>query len=250
MSYPQQPEIVLSGIPGTEIEVPELSVGYTRNSGRVFEGTIREAADVASFLRSTFGKDEIELQEQFVVLYLNQARNIIGYYRHSKGGINATVADKRIIIGTALKCAAISMIVAHNHPSGNLKPSEADLGLTKDLNEGCKVVSIALVDHLIITKGGFYSFANEGLLGLAGLSSLKPSVTQSDYVQMMLADLASGVHHNKRSTEKLAKTFGIEDKTIIKELTELAIVRWARVLAHASGTTRERYESIVGLYNI
>ncbi|MEO6833425.1 MAG: JAB domain-containing protein, partial [Chitinophagaceae bacterium] len=221
MSYPTQPEIVLSGIAGTEIEVPELSVTYSRSSAKAFEGTIREATDVATFLRSTFGKDEIELQEQFIVLYLNQARSIIGYYRHSKGGINSTVADKRIIIGTALKCAAVGMVVAHNHPSGNLQPSDADLGLTRELKEGCKVVNISLIDHIILTKTGYYSFANEGLLGLTGLTSLPPPNTPADYVQKMLADLKAGVHHNKRSTEKLATAFGIDDKTKIKELTEL-----------------------------
>lgn len=249
MSYPQLPEIVLSGIPGTEIEVPELSVSYTRSSSRIFEGTIASSADVARFLRSTFGKDEIELQEQFIVIYLNQARNIIGYYRHSKGGINSTIADKRIVIGTALKCAAVSLIVAHNHPSGNLKPSEADLALTKGLREGCTAVSITLLDHIIITKDNYYSFGDEGLLGLSGLSALQPAGTQLDYVQKMVADLRSGVQYNKRSTEKLAAAFGIEDKTMVKELTELAIVQRARELAHAPGTTYDRYQSIVDLYN-
>ena len=249
MSYHTQPEIVLSGLAGAEIEVPELNVSYTRNSGRIFGGSILEPNDVADFLRSTFGKDEIELQEQFIVLYLNQARNIIGYYRHSKGGINSTVADKRIVIGTALKCAAVGMVVAHNHPSGNLKPSEADLGLTRELKEGCKVVNISLIDHIILTRGGFYSFANEGLLGLSGLAALVPPNTTNDYVQKMLTDLKAGVHHNKRSTEKLATAFGIEDRTQIKELTELAIVQRARELAHAPSTVWERYQSIVELYN-
>ncbi|MBS1616227.1 MAG: strawberry notch family protein [Bacteroidetes bacterium] len=249
MPYPEHPEIVLCGLSGPEIQVPELNVTYTRNNSKTFSGSIREAADVADFLRSTFGDNEIELQEQFVVLYLNQARNIIGYYRHSKGGITATVADKRIIIGTALKCAAVALIVAHNHPSGNLTASNADLELTKDLKKGCEVVSIQLIDHIILSKGGFYSFAEQGLLGLSGVSSLQPPNTPADYVQKMLADLKAGVHHNKRSTEKLAATFGIEDKTEVKELTELAIVNRARELAHAPGTTWERYQSIVDLYN-
>ncbi len=251
MSYLPSPEIVLCGLAGTEIEVPELNVSYTRASGKIFAGSILEPADVAGFLRSTFGRDEIELQEQFIVLYLNQARNIIGYYRHSKGGINSTVADKRIIIGTALKSAAVGMVVAHNHPSGNLRPSEADISLTRELKEGCKVVNISLVDHIILTKASFYSFANEGLLGLSGLASLVPPNTPNDYVQRMLSNLKVGVQHNKRSTERLAAQFGIEDKTAIKELTELAIVQRARELAHTpDASTSERYQSIVDLYNI
>lgn len=229
--------------------MPELNVTYTRNQSKTFKGSIREAADVADFLRSTFGDNEIELQEQFVVLYLNQARNVIGYYRHSKGGITATVADKRIIIGTALKCAAVALVVAHNHPSGNLVPSNADLGLTKELKQGCEVVNIQLIDHIILSKAGFYSFAEKGLLGLSGVGSLQTLNNPTDYVKKMLTDLKAGLHHNKRSTEKLATAFGIEDKTAVKELTELAIVNRARELAHAPGTTWERYQSIVDLYN-
>src|SRR5205809_5460713 len=114
MKYQTIREIVLGDIP--EIEVPELHVSYTRSSGKFFLGHISQSKDVAEFLKRTFGKDELELQEQFVVLYLNQANAIIGYYRHTKGAINATLADIRIILGTALKCAAIALVICHNHP--------------------------------------------------------------------------------------------------------------------------------------
>src|SRR6266498_3708812 len=99
--YPEIPEIVLGNIP--EIEIPELQVTYDRGSGKQFLGKITSSEDVAIFIKKTFGQGEIELQEQVVVLYLNQANNIIGYYRHSKGGITSTIADIRIILGTALK---------------------------------------------------------------------------------------------------------------------------------------------------
>lgn len=249
MPYQSPPEIVLSGLGDSDLQIPELTVGYTRASGKIFSGSIRSAKDVADFIRSTFGKDEIELQEQFIVLYLNQKADVIGYYRHSRGGINATVADKRIILGAALKCAAVSMVIAHNHPSGNLTPSGADQTLTGQLKEGAKLVDINLLDHIILTKDKYLSFADEGLLGLAGLASLTPPNTPADYVQKMLTDLKAGVHHNKTSTEKLAATFGISDRNAIKELTELAIVKRARELAHAPGNTGERYQSIVDLYN-
>lgn len=250
MSYPQLPEVVLSGVDGTELEVPELNVTYSRVSAREFKGLISSAEDVAGFLRSTFGADEIELQEQFVVLYLNQQNGIIGYYRHSKGAINATVADKRIVLGAALKCAAVGMVVAHNHPSGNLTPSKADEKLTQELRDAAKLMDIRLLDHLIITRRGHLSFAEEGLLGLSGLSSLKSPPVAGDYPKRMLSDLKDGIAHDKRSTEKLAASFGIQDKTLVKELTELAIVERARELAHAPGTTRERFDSIVGLYQL
>ncbi len=174
MHYSSIPEIVLSGLGNADLEIPELTVGFTRASGKIFSGSINSAQDVADFIKSTFGKEEIELQEQFIVLYLNQRCDIIGYYRHSRGGINSTIADKRIILGAALKCAAVSMVVAHNHPSGNLKPSGADQTLTESLRDAMKLVDIRLVDHLIITKDKYLSFAEEGLLGLAGVTTLKP----------------------------------------------------------------------------
>src|SRR3989442_10796418 len=122
--YDTTPEIVLGDLP--EIEVPEIQVSYTRTPGKAFLGRITTAGDVASFLKRTFGQGELELQEQFIVLYLNQSNNIIGYYRHSKGSITATVADIRLILGTALKCASVAMVVSHNLPSSSTSPSRAD----------------------------------------------------------------------------------------------------------------------------
>ena len=172
MNYQSSPEIVLCGLGDAELLIPELNVTYTRSSSKVFEGDIRSSADMAKFIKSTFGREEIELQEQFIVLYLNQKFDVIGYYRHSKGGINSTVADIRIIIGAALKCAAVSLVVAHNHPSGNLSPSATDKELTSKLKESAKLMDLRLLDHLILTKTGYFSFAEEGLLGLEGVASI------------------------------------------------------------------------------
>ena len=174
MSYGPTPEIVLCGLGDTDLQIPELTVSFTRTSGKMFKGIITDAQDVADFIKSTFGREEIELQEQFIVLYLNQKCDIIGYYRHSRGGINSTIADKRLILGAALKCAAVSIVVAHNHPSGNLQPSEADRTLTASLRDAAKLMDIRLVDHLIVTRDHYLSFAAEGLMGLQGLATLNP----------------------------------------------------------------------------
>ena len=123
--YSPVAEIVL-GNTDIKFDVPEVKVRFNRSGRRKFFGKIGSANDVANFLRSIYIRGEIELQEQFLVLFLNQANEIVGYYRHSKGAINATVADVRVILSTALKCAAVSIIVCHNHPSGNKQPSEAD----------------------------------------------------------------------------------------------------------------------------
>src|SRR6476469_4062830 len=245
MKYRVTPEIVLGNIP--EMEIPELQVSYNRSSGKFLSGTIYSSFDVAEFIRNTIGGNEVELQEQFIVLYLSQANRVIGYYKHSKGSINATVADTRIILGTALKCACVAMIVAHNHPSGNLKPSRADEDLTRRLKESAALMDIKLLDHLIITKDGYLSFADEGLLNLAGLSGLTDG--HEKFVNAVTESLEKKTTHNKTSIEKLAATFGITDKTEVKELTELAIVKRARMLAHTEGSIKERFDEIVNLYN-
>lgn len=246
MKYPTVPEIVLGNIP--EIEVPELQVVYDRSSGKQFLGKVSTPEDVAIFLKRTFKNGEIELQEHFIVLYLSQSNNIIGYYRHSKGAINATLADIRIILGTALKCAALSMIVSHNHPSGNFTPSRADEQLTQKLKEAATAMDIKLLDHIIITKDSHFSFADQGLLGLEGVGSLTNKL--QEFVAKVEDDLANRKSHNKISIEKLAATFGITDKTEVKELTELAIVNRARKLAHSNQDIREKFYDIVNLYNL
>lgn len=245
MKYRVTPEIVLGNI--SEVEIPELQVSYNRSSGKFLSGTISSSFDVAEFIRNTIGNNEVELQEQFIVLYLSQANRVIGYYKHSKGSINATVADTRIILGTALKCACVAMIVAHNHPSGNLKPSRADEDLTTRLKESAALMDIKLLDHLIITKDGYLSFADEGILNLAGLSGLTDG--HEKFVSAVTEALQKKTAHNKTSIEKLAASFGITDKTEVKELTELAIVKRARMLAHTEGSIQERFDEIVNLYN-
>jgi len=220
MHYKATPEIVLCGLGDTELEIPELNVTYTRASGKVFDGDIRSAADVARFIKSTFGREEIELQEQFIVLYLNQKKDVIGYYRHSKGGINSTIADIRIVLGAALKCAAISLVVAHNHPSGNLSPSPADKVLTEKLKDGAKLLDLTLLDHLILTKNSYLSFADEGLLGLQGLASLPAMPKVSE--QAGSKQKFSNQHELNQHIEKLlagrsaTDVFSDEEKALIR----------------------------------
>jgi DNA repair protein RadC len=92
--------------------------------------TITNSQNAYEIFKSLFPVDTISLQEQFVVLYLNRANRVIGSYQLSKGGITGTIADVRLILSVALKTLATGLILAHNHPSGNLKPSEADRYIT------------------------------------------------------------------------------------------------------------------------
>lgn len=125
--------------------------------------TIANADDAYSILKGLFSADTISLQEEFIVLYLNRANKVIGSYKLSKGGISGTVADIRLILSVALKTLASGLILAHNHPSGNLKPSQADIGLTKRVREAAKLMDMEVLDHIIISNEGFYSFT-DGLL--------------------------------------------------------------------------------------
>ena len=102
--------------------------------------------------------------EEFWVLYLNNANKVITKNQLSKGGMTGTVVDVRIIFKSALESGAVGIILCHNHPSGNLKPSEADIEITKKVKTAGKSLDINVLDHLIITQNGYYSFADEGIL--------------------------------------------------------------------------------------
>ena len=125
---------------------------------------ITQSKDAVSILRSLWEKDTINAYEQAYVLYLNNANTVIGYYHHSKGSITGTVMDIQMIIGMALKSLARGVIIAHNHPSENKQPSDADKKITRQLKEGLKVFGIMLLDSVIITDESYFSFADEGLI--------------------------------------------------------------------------------------
>ena len=101
---------------------------------------------------------------KFWVLHLNRHNKIVGHQRVSQGGVAGTVADLKIIFKSALDMLASSIIAAHNHPSGNLRPSQADKNLTKKMVEAGKIIDIQVLDHLIVTNNGYYSFADEGMI--------------------------------------------------------------------------------------
>jgi DNA repair protein RadC len=102
--------------------------------------------------------------EQFFVLYLNYSNQIIEISQLSIGGRHSTIADAKRIFQQALRCAATGLVLCHNHPSGQSKPSTQDQSLTKDINEFAKLIDMKLLDHVIFTDYGYFSFADEGLL--------------------------------------------------------------------------------------
>jgi len=116
------------------------------------------------FFFQNWDLNKIEFVEQFKVMMLNRASKVLGILEISSGSSSGTVADPKLIFAGALKANASSIILAHNHPSGNLQPSQADIDLTRKLREGGKLLEIAVLDHLILTSESYYSFADEGLI--------------------------------------------------------------------------------------
>lgn len=146
----------------TLLNVSEIKVTYsTSDTPKV---KIKSGKDAYNVLLASWDLDTIELQEEFKILLLNRANELLGIYPLSKGGITGTVVDQRLIFAVALKCNATGIIICHNHPSGKLLPSETDITLTKSIGKCADLLEINLLDHLIITKNGFYSFSNEGKL--------------------------------------------------------------------------------------
>jgi DNA repair protein RadC len=147
-------------------KVAELKVSYQPETGWEEQPIISSSRDAYDFLYSFFPQETIALQEHFIVAYLNRANRVIGVYHTSTGGVTGTVADPRLILGTALKVVASGIILAHNHPSGNIYPSTNDIELTRKIKEGGQLMDITLHDHLIVTpaKDRYYGFADEGRL--------------------------------------------------------------------------------------
>lgn len=124
---------------------------------------VTAAEDIYKLLQPIF-QDFVEHHEEFWIVLLNRANKVLGVSQIGKGGLAGTVADPKIIFQCALKANACSIIMAHNHPSGQLNPSQADISLTSKIKEAGKMLDLPLLDHLIMTAETFYSFQNEGLL--------------------------------------------------------------------------------------
>lgn len=147
----------------SELKVSEIEVSYKPAIGR--KPKIACSLDAYIELKQFFPDETIALQEQFVCMYLNRANHVIGVFPISKGGITGTVADFRLILSVALKTATTSIIIAHNHPSGNLKYSKADEQLTIKIKEASRYFDINLIDHIILSpESNYFSFMDEGII--------------------------------------------------------------------------------------
>ncbi len=146
-------------------KVNEISIKYQGNFKISQAPKISSSLIAAELLYNTWNKDQIGLQESFKVILLNNANKVKGTFEVSTGGITGTLVDLRILFAVILKSLSCSVILAHNHPSGTLKPSEADKHLTKKIIKAAELLDVKVLDHLIITPDGdYYSFADEGIL--------------------------------------------------------------------------------------
>jgi len=139
-----------------------LELGRRRNFQEAMENEqIRGSKDAANYIRPLIGDLH---HEEFWVLFLNRRNSILSSEKMSMGGMTGTVIDVRLVLKSALEKYATSMIFCHNHPSGNLDPSDADKKITRQLKEAAAIMEIPVIDHLIVTQSGYFSFADEGLL--------------------------------------------------------------------------------------
>lgn len=142
--------------------IAALELGRRRQAGRLSQKPgIHTSAEAAQMLQPMLADLNHEV---FMVLFLSQNNQVNHYEMVSSGGVSATVADPKIIMKKALEHEAVKIILCHNHPSGNLKPSQEDLKLTRKLSEAALLLDMRVLDHLIVSVQGYFSFADEGLL--------------------------------------------------------------------------------------
>ena len=134
--------------------VSEIEITYKPAIGSKPEVT--SSSDAYHILKEYYPADQIALKEYFVVMYLNQANRVIGVQKLSIGGLTSAVADVRLLFGTALKVLATGLVISHNHPSGNLKPSLQDKSITKQIQDAGRLLDIKLLDHIILVPNDQY----------------------------------------------------------------------------------------------
>ncbi len=147
-----------------QFQVAEILLSYKSSVLPSLRPKITSSRNVYKILTENWDQNKIEFVEQFKVLLLNRANKVLGIFEVSSGGVSGTVADPKLIFAAAIKGNASGIILSHNHPSGNLQPSQSDIDLTRKIKEGGKVLEVQLLDHVIITNESYYSFADEGLI--------------------------------------------------------------------------------------
>ena len=145
-------------------QIAEIELVYKSQIKASERPKVVTSKDCYKLLRRTWDDGKIDLLEQFKILLLNRRNRVLGIYEVSTGGMTGTVADVRLIFTAALKAGSCAIVLCHNHPSGNLKPSKADEELTYKIREAARFFDIKVIDHIIVSHDGYFSFADEGML--------------------------------------------------------------------------------------
>jgi DNA repair protein RadC len=145
-------------------KLAEVKISYSHKVKASDRQSIHCSRDAFQIANLIIPEDQVEHHEFFSILLLNRANQVLGYKHISEGGIAGTVTDVRIIFQAAIKANASAFIAIHNHPSGNLHPSEADKKITQKIKEAGLLLDISLLDHLIVTSESYYSFADDNIL--------------------------------------------------------------------------------------
>jgi DNA repair protein RadC len=140
----------------------EITVSYSTKVKSADRPKIKCSSDAEKLLRQVF--PSFEHVEYFYLICLNRANQVLGFHQVSKGGISGTVTDVRVIYQVAIKSNSSALILAHNHPSGNTAPSEADLKITRKIKEAGAMLDISVLDHLILTNEGYMSMADDAIM--------------------------------------------------------------------------------------
>lgn len=146
-------------------QVTEVKMVYYNKVKAANRPQVKSSFDAYEILISNWDEGTINLFEEFYILLLDRSSRVMGRYLVSQGGVAGTVVDAKLVFAAALKARASSIILCHNHPSQNLRPSQADISLTEKLKKAGDLLDIFVLDHLIVTSdNGYYSFADEGLM--------------------------------------------------------------------------------------
>jgi len=146
-------------------KLAEVTLSYNTEIPVSQQPQVTSPGRAVELLRSVWGEGQLELREEFLVLLLNNSKRCLGWAKISSGGATATIVDPAAVLRVAILANAQSVLLNHNHPSGNLEASKADITLTNRIVKSGKLLGVDVADHIILTaRGGYLSFREEGLM--------------------------------------------------------------------------------------
>ncbi len=148
------------------MKLPEIEISIKYKGSKKTElKKVTSSRDAYEVCKLLYNENTIDWLEEMILICLNRANKVIGYYKVSRGGMTSTMCDPKVVFTIALNCAGTTAIIlSHNHPSGNTSPSDPDRQLTSKVKDAGKLLDITLLDHIIVTEDSYYSFADEGLI--------------------------------------------------------------------------------------